>query len=104
MKKLALHFVVAPTPEHFTSKTCVRCMGLCGAHPTLKTKNDKEIRGLRVCHHEGCGLFQNRDKTGATNIGLQFTRLLQGKPPIRKMDDTELEFHRLNMCLECGDS
>ena len=104
MKKLALHFVVAPTPEHFTSKTCVRCMNLCGAHPTLKTKNDKEIRGLRVCQHEGCGLFQNRDKTGATNIGLQFTRLLQGKPPIRKMDDTELEFHRLNVCLECGDS
>lgn len=103
MKKLALHFVVAPTPEHFTSKTCVRCMGPCGPHPTLKTKNGKEIRGLRVCQHEGCGLLQNRDKTGATNIGLQFNRLLQGKSPIRTMDDTELEFHRLNVCLECDD-
>ena len=103
MKKLALHFVVAPTPEHFTSKTCVRCMGPCGPHPTLRTKKGNEIRGLRVCQHEGCGLLQNRDKTGATNIGLQFVRLLQGKPPIRAMDDAELEFHRLGMCLECGD-
>ena len=59
MKKLALHFVVAPTPEHYTSKTCVKCMGMCGPQKTLKTKNGKEIRGLRVCQHEGCGL-QNR--------------------------------------------
>ena len=102
MKRLALHFVVAPTPEHYTSKTCVRCMGACGAHPTLKTKRTgKEIRGLRVCQHEGCGLLQNRDKTGATNIGLQFERLLSGKPPIRAMSAEELEFHRLDTCLEC---
>ena len=104
MKKLALHFVVAPTPEHFTSKTCVKCGGLCGPHPTLKTKNDKEIRGLRVCQHEGCGLLQNRDKTGATNIGLQFERLVRGQPPIRAMSDEELEFNRLNACVECHDS
>ena len=102
MKKLALHFVVAPTPEHFTSKTCVRCMGLCSPHPTLKTKNGQEIRGLRVCQHEGCGLLQNRDKTGATNIGIQFGRLLKGESPLREMDKTELEFHRLKLCLECG--
>jgi transposase len=104
MKKLAIHFVVAPTPEHYTSKTCVKCMGPCGPHKTLKTKNGKEIRGLRVCQHEGCGLLQNRDKTGATNIGLQFVRLLQGDPPIHPMDETELELHRLNVCLKCDDS
>ena len=103
MKRLALNFVVAPTPEHYTSKTCVKCMGICGPHPTLKTKNNKDIRGLRVCQHEGCGLLQNRDKTGATNIGLQFERLLQGKSPIKEMDNEELEFHRINTCLGCCD-
>jgi hypothetical protein len=103
MKKLALHFVVAPTPEHYTSKTCVKCGGLCGPHPTLKTKFDKDIRGLRVCQHEGCGLLQNRDKTGATNIGLQFERLVRGQSPLRAMTPEELEFHRLNACLECHD-
>ena len=103
MKKLPLHFVVAPTPEHYTSKTCVKCMGPCVPHKTLKTKDGKEIRGLRVCQHEGCGLLQNRDKTGATNIGLQFVRLLQGHPPIHAMDYTELVLHRLDMCLDCDD-
>jgi hypothetical protein len=104
MKKLALHFIVAPTPEHYTSKTCVACGGLCGPHPTLKTKNNKQIRGMRVCQHEGCGLLQNRDKTGATNIGLQFQKLMRGEPPIRAMSNEELEFHRLNACMECHDS
>jgi hypothetical protein len=105
MNKLSKHFVVAPTPEHYTSKTCVACGGLCGPHPTLKTKhNNKNIRGLRVCQHEGCGLLQNRDKTGATNIGLQFQKLLRGEPPLRAMSDEEVEFHRLNACLECHDS
>ena len=103
MKKLAKHVVVALTPEHYTSKTCVKCGGLCGPHPTLKTKNNKEIRGLRVCQHEGCGLLQNRDKTGATNIGLQFQKLVSGQPPIRAMSDEEVEFNRLNTCLECHD-
>jgi hypothetical protein len=51
-----------------------------------------------------CGLLQNRDKTGATNIGLQFQKLMCGEPPIRAMSDEELEFHRLNACLECHDS
>ena len=104
MKKLALHFVVAPTPEHYTSKTCVKCLGPCGPHPTLRTKDNKEIRGLRVCQHEGCSLPQNRDKTGASNIGLQFERLMDGKPPIRTMTEEEIEFHRISVCLECHDS
>ena len=104
MKKLALYFVVSPTPEHYTSKTCVECGGLCGPHPTLKTKLGKEIRGLRVCQHEGCGLLQNRDRTGATNIGRQFLRLLEGKGPIRPMTEVELELHRLSTCLECCES
>jgi hypothetical protein len=106
MKRLALHFVVAPTPEHHTSKTCVKCQGPCGAHPTLKTKANKDIRGLRACQREGCGLLQNRDKTGAKNIGFQFQRLVRDQPPLRPMSkpmsDEELEFHRLATCVECA--
>lgn len=101
MKKLDHRFVVVPTPEHFTSKTCVACGGLCEAHPTLRTKKDKEIRGLRVCQHEGCGLYQNRDRTGAINIGRQLRRLLRGDAPLRPMNDEELEFKRLELCLTC---
>ena len=103
MKRLALHFVVAPTPEHHTSKTCVKCRGPCGAHPTLKTKTNKDIRGLRACQREGCGLLQNRDKMGATNIGFQFQRLVRDQPPLRPMSDEELEFHRLTACAECAE-
>ena len=101
MKRLARDFVVALTPEHYTSKTCVKCGGKCGAHPSLKTKTNREIRGLRVCQHEGCGLLQNRDRTGATNIGFQFARLVRGQAPLRLMSDEELEFHRLRACAEC---
>jgi hypothetical protein len=46
-------------------------------------------------------LPQNRDRTGASNIGLQFRRLFAGMGPIRSMTDEELEFHRLNVCVEC---
>ena len=102
MKRLALRFVVAPTPEHYTSKICAVCTGLCGPHPTLKTKTNKDIRGLRVCNHEGCGLLWNRDKLGARNIGTQFRRLVSGKAPLKALTDEELEFHRLNVCLECA--
>ena len=101
MRRLARDFVVALTPEHHTSKTCVKCGGACGAHPTLKTKSNRDIRGLRVCQHEGCGLLQNRDRTGATNIGFQFARLVRGQPPLRPMSDEELEFHQLTTCAEC---
>ena len=101
LKRLARDLLVVPTPEHHTSKTCVRCEGLCGPHPTLKTKGDKTIRGLRVCQHEGCGLLQNRDRTGATNIGKQFLRLFAGAPPLRAMSEEELAFHEASACLEC---
>lgn len=100
MKRLARDFVVMPTPEHFTSKTCVKCGGLCGPHPTLRTKDDKKIRGLLVCQHVGCGLPQNRDKTGATNIGKNGCRLLLNQAPIRSMTEEDVEFHRVNVCVE----
>ena len=102
MKRIAKRFVVAPTPEHYTTKTCVACGGTTAPHPTLRTKANKEIRGLRVCNHEGCRLLQNRDKAAASNIGLQFERLVSGRGPIRGMSDEEAEFHRLDTCLECS--
>lgn len=93
MKKLARAFVVVPTPEHYTSKTCAACGGLCGPHQTLKTNTNKEIRGLRVCQNEGCGLrFWNRDKLGARNIATQFDRLLTGKRPLKALTAEELEY------------
>ena len=51
--------------------------------------------------HEGCGLLWNRDKLGARNIGTQFQRLLAGQGPLKALSEEELEFHRLNVCLEC---
>ena len=66
MRKLAKRFVVAITPEQYTSKTCCRCMGQCGPHPTMQRGDGREIRGLRVCQNEDCKLLQNRDRTGGT--------------------------------------
>jgi hypothetical protein len=103
MKRLAKEFLVVPTPEQYTSKTCAACGGLCGPHATLKTKTNKDIRGLRVCQNEGCGLLFNRDKLGARNIATQFDRLCKGLGPIKVLTDEELEFHRLNVCIECVD-
>ena len=103
MNRLAKEFLVVPTPEHYTSKTCAACGGLCGPHATLKTKTNKDIRGLRVCQNEGCGRLFNRDKLGARNIATQFDRLCKGLGPIKAMTDEELEFHRLNVCIECVD-
>jgi len=47
--------------------------------------------------------LQNRDKTGATNIGRQFARLIEGKGPLRVMSEEEVEFNALNLCAECHD-
>ena len=101
MRKLAKRFVVAITPEQYTSKTCCRCMGQCGPHPTMRRGDGREIRGLRVCQNEECKLIQTRDRTGALNIGVQFGRLLQGQGPIRalNLEEKELTLHR--RCFEC---
>tara|TARA_B100000787_G_scaffold163103_1_gene144436 strand:- start:3449 stop:3658 length:210 start_codon:yes stop_codon:yes gene_type:complete len=56
----------------------------------------------RVCPNEECGLLENRDRTGATNIGFQFQRLVRGQGPLRPMSAEELEFNRLQACVECN--
>ena len=101
MRKLARRFVVAPTPEAYTSKTCCRCLGECGPWAEVEEKMGKKIRGLRRCTQRDCMIPLNRDKNGATNIGTNFTRLMAGQPPIRSMTDEDLAFHRASLCMEC---
>lgn len=110
MRKLATRFLVVPTPEQYTSKTCRKCLGTCGAHPTIKRRGvDKrtgeaknyEVRGLRVCQNESCRAHLNRDGNAAFNIGTQLQRLLRGDGPIRAMTEEDKEFHRHTLCMEC---
>lgn len=110
MRKLSKRFLVVPTPEQFSTATCRKCKGRCGAHKTLRrlVKNKKtgevhsrEVHGLRVCQNESCGSHLKRDGNAAFNIGTQLQRLLRGDGPIRTMTDEDLELHRHNLCLAC---
>lgn len=101
MRKLSRRFVVSPTPEAYTSKTCCRCLGPCGPWDEKEVEMGKKIRGLRRCTQRDCMLPLNRDKNGATNIGTNFMRLFEDKPPVRSMSDEDLAFHRASLCLEC---
>ena len=98
MNKLAKRFVVALTPEQYTSKTCCKCFKECGPFVELEEKKKKKIRGVRRCQNENCKLIQNRDRTGASNIGTQFNLLFEWKPTIHSMSDEKREFLRLESC------
>ena len=97
MRKLSKRFVVSLTPEHHTSQTCCKCLGVCGAWQEKEDMMGKKLRGLRICQDEACKLPQNRDRTGASNIGLQFQRLFSDQGPIRRMTESERELHRLRI-------
>ena len=101
MRKLSKRFVVSPTPEAYTSKTCCRCLGPCGPWAEKEADMGYKIRGLRRCTQRDCMLPLNRDKNGATNIGTNFIRLMSDRPPIRSMTDEDLAFHRASLCMEC---
>ena len=101
MRKLSRRFVVSPTPEAYTSKTCCRCLGACGPWDEKEAATGKKIRGLRRCTQRDCMLPLNRDKNGATNIGTNFMRLFEDKTPVRSMSEEDLAFHRASLCLEC---
>ena len=45
MNKLAKRFLVALTPEQYTSKTCCRCLHPCGPWAELEDKMGRKIRG-----------------------------------------------------------
>ena len=101
MRKLSRRFVVSPTPEAYTSKTCCRCLGACGPWDEKEAAMGKKIRGLRRCTQRDCMLPLNRDKNGATNIGTNFMRLFEDKTPVRSMSEEDLAFHRASLCFEC---
>ena len=103
MRKLSKRFVVVPTPEHCTSKTCFRCLGACAPWKEVEEKMEKKIRGLRLCTQRDCMLPLNRDKNGAINIGHNFERLMRDESPIKAMTEEEVAFHRARMCLDCSD-
>ena len=103
MRKIAKRFVVAITPEAYTSKTCHECLGTCGPHPTMRSmRNKREIRGLRVCQDPNCNRLLNRDANASRNIGLQFKLLFEDKGTIRSLSALELEMTKHRMCLECA--
>ena len=101
MRKLARRFVVAPTPEAYTSRTCCRCFGECGPWLEVEEKMKRKIRGLRRCTQRDCMIPLNRDRNGATNVGANFARLMADQPPIRSTTDEDLAFHRASLCMEC---
>ncbi len=91
--KLSNHFIVASTPEAWTSKMCSCCGSLCGpckevdearrAKMAERAKTEKEtkraerfsVRGLRRCQNEECAVYHNRDYNAAFNIGVRFKTL-----------------------------
>ena len=84
LQKLGRHFVVAVTPEAYTSQTCCHCHGPVGSFEEVEGCFGKKVRGLRRCQSEDCGLTPlNRDKNAAINIATNFLRLYQGEPAIR---------------------
>ena len=101
MRKLSRRFLVVPTPEAYTSKTCCHCFGVAGPWVELETERGKKIRGLRRCTQRDCMRVMNRDKMGAVNIGTNFQRLMQGRAPIKAMTQQDLAFHQATVCMEC---
>jgi transposase len=82
-----------PTIEvgsQYTSKTCCKCLGHLWSWKKRRRRRFGE-----------CMLIQNRDRTGASNIGTQFKKLFKGEGTIHSMSDEEREFLRLESCFEC---
>ena len=104
MRKLSKHFVVCPTPEAYTSKTCCKCLGPCGPCTEIDdariSEGKRRVRGLRRCQNEECMTFLNRDRNGATNIGNNFKRLFEDRVPIRELSDDEVQLNELRALCE----
>lgn len=102
MHYLSRFFPVVVTPEHYTSSIClacddkvVRCRHAEEARENCRTETGhlKQIRGLRFCEH--CNIHFNRDHLGARNIGRNFCNLYNGRPPIRRHSQEELDRLRI---------
>ena len=108
-RRLAKHFVVADTPEHFTSKICSVCHCNFGPFESLEIERRKElltkasteeerkkarryeIRGIRRCQNAECGVILNRDRNGATNIATNFSRRYCGEKYLREFDAEDIK-------------
>ena len=108
-RRLSQHFVVADTPEPYTSKTCSKCLCSCGPLEELekerraeklrvaKTEKEKkrashyQIRGLRRCHNAECGVILHRDRNAACNIATTLRRLLSGGTCLGRPSTSEAE-------------
>ncbi len=100
-RRLAAEFVVVPTPEHYTSKTCSKCFSSCGPFHELeamrrqqkkaqaKTPEEKKkasrltIRSIRRCQNEKCGVVLHRDRNAASNIATNFKLLYKDGTPLK---------------------
>ena len=102
MRKLSRRFLVCPTPEAYTSKTCCRCLGEAGPWTEMEEVRGRKIRGLRRCTQRDCMLAMNRDRMGAINMGTNFQRLFEDKSTVRTMTDEDISFHRASLCVECA--
>ena len=102
MRKLSKRFVVAITPEAYTSKTCCKCLGECGPWKEIEAKRGEKIRGLRCCTQQGCMIPLNRDRNGAINIGTNFMRLMTGQTLIRPMTNQDLLYRQADACMVCS--
>ena len=116
---LSNYFIVADTPEHYTSQTCSGCLGTCGPFKELEQQRRHEklmvavtdqekkkasrytIRSIRRCQNAECGVILHRDRNAARNIADNFLRLYNGHPPFKKQtkDDQMLEELTCSICL-----
>ena len=112
-RRLSSEFVIVDTPEHFTSKTCARCLHECGPFVQLekerrekhicKAKTEEEqkkakrytIRSIRRCQNAECGVILNRDRNAAANIALNFRRLYHGLAPLKKQSAIDEKLEKL---------
>ena len=117
-RKLAAHFLIIPTPEAYTSKTCSLCGATCGPCETVDHQHREartnaattdverqraarfSVRGLRHCHNASCAAHLNRDRNAAVNIQRRCQTLLRNATLNVSVDDTDAEFEalRLWMC------
>ena len=95
MKEFAKDFLVVPTPEHHTSKTCSVCLrsgrgpqdaGPCAA---IEARRSIKIRGLRYC--PTCCSHLNRDANASLNIAMNFRLYMSRGAGIRSLSKEDKE-------------